>query len=74
MTQVSALIHPLESGEFWTEVPSLPGCVSQGPTMDDSLANTRAAIRQWLAYLRDQGKETPLPEDFELVIERTNPE
>ena len=34
---------------FQAEVPALPGCVSQGDTMDELLANVREAIAAWLA-------------------------
>ncbi len=37
-----------EEGGFWAEVPALPGCASQGETMDELLANMREAIQAWL--------------------------
>ena len=43
------VVHEAEEGGFWAEVPALPGCVSQGETMDELLANVREAIRAWLA-------------------------
>ena len=42
------LIHPAEEGGYWAEVPALPGCVSQGETLDETLANIREAAAGWL--------------------------
>jgi predicted RNase H-like HicB family nuclease len=45
---VKIVVHEAEEGGFWAEVPALPGCVSQGETMDELLANVREAIQGWL--------------------------
>ena len=42
------LIHSAEEGGYWAEVPALPGCVSQGETMDELRFNIREAIEGWL--------------------------
>jgi predicted RNase H-like HicB family nuclease len=47
--QVKVVVHEAEEGGFWAEVPALPGCVSQGETMEELLANLREAIQAWLA-------------------------
>ena len=46
--QVKVVVHEAEEGGFWAEVPALPGCVSQGETMEELLANVREAIQAWL--------------------------
>ena len=40
---VKIVVHEAEEGGYWAEVPALPGCVSQGETMDELLANIREA-------------------------------
>lgn len=45
---LKVLIHSAEEGGFWAEVPALPGCVSQGETIDEVRANVREAIQGWL--------------------------
>jgi predicted RNase H-like HicB family nuclease len=45
---LKVLIHEAEEGGYWAEVPALPGCVSQGETVDDVRANVREAIEGWL--------------------------
>jgi predicted RNase H-like HicB family nuclease len=43
------IIYPdVEDGGFVAEVPSLPGCVSQGETRQEALANAREAIDLWI--------------------------
>ena len=46
---VKAIIHEEEGGGYWAEVPALPGCATQGETMDELLANLREAIEGWLS-------------------------
>jgi predicted RNase H-like HicB family nuclease len=45
---ISALVHQAEEGGFWAEVPSLPGCRTQGDTMDELKANLREAVELYL--------------------------
>ena len=56
-----AIIHKAEDGGFWGEVPSLPGCYSQGETLDELLANLREAAQGCLAVMREEGR-SPEPE------------
>lgn len=44
---VKVVVHNAEEGGFWAEVPALPGCVSQGETMEELIANVREAIEAW---------------------------
>ena len=56
-----AIIHKAEDGGFWGKVPSLPGCYSQGETLDELLANLREAAQGCLAVMREEGR-SPEPE------------
>jgi predicted RNase H-like HicB family nuclease len=44
---IRAVVHKAEEGGLWAEVPALPGCVTQGETMDELKANLREAIDLW---------------------------
>jgi predicted RNase H-like HicB family nuclease len=46
---LKAIIHDAEDGGFWAEVPALPGCVTQGESIEEVTANLREAIDGWLA-------------------------
>jgi predicted RNase H-like HicB family nuclease len=45
---LKAVIHPSEEGGFWAEVPSLPGCVTQGESIEELRFNLKEAIQGWL--------------------------
>ncbi len=57
MRHYSVVIHEDPEGGFWAEVPALPGCYSQGETMDELKHNIREAIAGVLEVLREQGRE-----------------
>jgi predicted RNase H-like HicB family nuclease len=46
--KLKVLVHPAEEGGYWVEVPALPGCVSEGDSLDEALANIREAAEGWL--------------------------
>jgi predicted RNase H-like HicB family nuclease len=33
--KIKAIIHPAEEGGYWAEVPALPGCITEGDSMDE---------------------------------------
>ena len=43
-----AVIHPAIEGGYWAEVPALPGCVSEGETWEEVVANIREAADGWI--------------------------
>jgi predicted RNase H-like HicB family nuclease len=47
------IVHPAEEGGFWAEVPSLPGCVAQGETMEELRSNLREAVEVWIGTPSD---------------------
>lgn len=51
--KLKVIIHTAEEGGFWAEVPGLPGCVSQGETLDETLANVREAAEGWIEVAAD---------------------
>jgi predicted RNase H-like HicB family nuclease len=52
--EIEALIHKAEEGGYWAEVPSMPGCVTQGETLDEILVNLAEAAEGWLATSSDE--------------------
>ncbi|HYB74808.1 MAG TPA: type II toxin-antitoxin system HicB family antitoxin [Candidatus Sulfotelmatobacter sp.] len=60
-------VEPDEDGGFVVECPALPGCVSQGETVDEALANIREAIQGILAVRRQHG--LPIPEESRRLVE-----
>jgi predicted RNase H-like HicB family nuclease len=56
-----------EDGVFVAEVPSLPGCVTQGSTREDALRNVEEAIAVYLESLKAYGEPIPPSIDEEVV-------
>jgi len=61
------VIEQDEDGVFVAECPSLPGCISQGKTRDEAVANIRDAISGYLASLKKHGEPVPPPITEELI-------
>lgn len=61
------LIEPDEDGVFVAQVPSLPGCVSQGMTRAEALSNVQEAIEAYLESLKAHGEPIPTPIEEEVV-------
>jgi predicted RNase H-like HicB family nuclease len=62
---VQAIVHKAEEGGFWAEVPSIPGCATQGETMEELRFNLREAIEGCLSV----PVETPSKHADDQVIE-----
>ena len=45
---IKAMVHKAEEGGFWAEVPALPGCATQGETLEELQVNLREAVQAWL--------------------------
>lgn len=66
MRQV-VLYPDLEDGGWVCEVPSLPGCVSDGDSKEEALRNIRDAIDCWMSAARETG--IPIPdESFDVLV------
>lgn len=50
-----------EDKSFVAEVPELAGCMSDGPTPHEALANVQEIINQWIATAISLGRTVPLP-------------
>lgn len=61
------LIEIDEEGTYVAEVPSLPGCISQGNTRDEVIENVKEAIRVYLESLQAHGEPIPPPISEEIV-------
>jgi predicted RNase H-like HicB family nuclease len=52
-----------EDGGFVAECPAIPGCVSEGETIEEAMANIRDAIEGCIAVLAEKGDPVPTPTD-----------
>ena len=61
------VIYPGEDGYYVAEVPSLPGCISQGKSREEALANIKEAIELYIDALQEDN--LPVPEEhFEVLV------
>jgi predicted RNase H-like HicB family nuclease len=47
--KIKVVVHEAEEGGFWAEVPAIPGCATQGETIDELLCNLHEAIEGCLS-------------------------
>jgi predicted RNase H-like HicB family nuclease len=50
--KIKVVVHEAEEGGLWAEVPAIPGCATQGETMDKLMRNLHQAIEGCLAVER----------------------
>jgi predicted RNase H-like HicB family nuclease len=60
------ILHPIEDGWWLADVPSLPGCATQGATREEALENVKEAIESYIDGLILDGE--PIPEDVEQIL------
>lgn len=61
------IISQDEDGMYISECPSLPGCVSQGKTREESINNVKDAIKGYLESLEEFDEPAPPPIEEEIV-------
>jgi predicted RNase H-like HicB family nuclease len=56
-----------EPDELWlVEVPELPGCMADGATPSEALANAQIIIDEWIAVARKDGRPVPTPQQLDV--------
>jgi predicted RNase H-like HicB family nuclease len=57
MDKYAVVIHQEPEGGYWAEVPALPGCYSQGETVEELMENIREAISGALDVMKASGRK-----------------
>lgn len=65
--KLKVILAPEEEGGFSVAVPALPGCYTQGETLEEALANAREAAEGWLEVANDN--PSPFDKDGEAAQE-----
>ncbi len=63
------VLIPIDDGGYIAEVPSLPGCYSQGETIEETLANIKEAIELHIESLTAHGEEVPDDVPAPVIVE-----
>jgi predicted RNase H-like HicB family nuclease len=58
---VIELLPQEEGGGFLAKVPDLPGCMSDGASPEEAVANVQDAIKTWIEAANDLGHAVPAP-------------
>ncbi len=56
--KIKVIIHEAEEGGYWAEVPSLPGCITEGDTYDELIANIKEAVEGCLEVIAERNIES----------------
>lgn len=65
--KLPVFLRPGEDGFIVAECPLIPGCISQGQTRDEALANIQEAIELCLETRAEEGSTWSLPESYEVL-------
>lgn len=66
--KIKIVIHEAEEGGYWAEVPAIPGCVSQGETMEELLENIHEAIEGCLSIDVKKPRKTKKSKVMEIAL------
>jgi predicted RNase H-like HicB family nuclease len=66
--KLKVVIHNAEEGGYWAEVPAIPGCATQGETLDEVLGNIRGAIEGCLSVDVKPAKKARTDRVIEIVV------
>jgi predicted RNase H-like HicB family nuclease len=68
MRTYRVILEPNESGGYTVTVPVLPGCISEGDTKKEALANIKEAIELYIESLQEDGEPIPTEESVEEAV------
>jgi len=65
---LKVLIHNTEEGGYWAEVPAIPGCATEGETLEELLENVREAVEGCLSVEQEAEHLTDKDRVLEIVV------
>ena len=66
--KIQAVVHKAKEGGYWAEVPSIPGCATQGESLEDLMENLREAITGCLSVAVDEPMPDPEGHILEIAV------
>ena len=66
--KIKVVVHEAEEGGYWAEVPAIPGCATQGETLDELMKNVQEAVEGCLSVEVEEPKRTDKDKVLEIVV------
>ena len=66
--KVKVIVHEAEEGGYWAEVPAIPGCATQGETVEELMKNLQEAIEACLLVEVEEPRRTDKDKVLEIVV------
>jgi predicted RNase H-like HicB family nuclease len=66
--KIKVVVHEAEEGGYWAEVPSIPGCATQGETFEELLKNLYEAVEGCLSVDVSPPKATGKDRVVEIIV------
>ncbi len=66
--KIKVVVHEAEVGGYWAEVPAIPGCASQGETLQELMKNVHEAVEGCLSVDVAQPMQSSKDKVLEIVV------
>jgi predicted RNase H-like HicB family nuclease len=66
--KIKVVVHEAEEGGYWAEVPAIPGCATQGDTLEELMKNVHEAVEGCLSVEVEEPKRTDKDKVLEIVV------
>lgn len=66
--KLKVVVHEAEEGGYWAEVPSIPGCATQGDSFEELLSNLYEAVEGCLSVDVDEATSTETARVLEIAV------
>ena len=66
--KLKVIVHEAEEGGYWAEVPSIPGCATQGETFEELLQNIYEAVEGCLSVDGSTAQVTDTGRVLEIAV------
>ena len=66
--KIEVVVHEAEEGGYWAEVPAIPGCATQGDTLDELMKKVHEAVEGCLSVEVQETKQTDKDRVLEIVV------
>jgi predicted RNase H-like HicB family nuclease len=66
--KLKVVVHEAEEGGYWAEVPAIPGCATQGETIEELMKNVHEAVEGCLSVEIEKPKHLTKDKVLEIVV------